>query len=150
MNWGKLLSTALEVGVALKGVSDIDTWLNEKIKEISYDDTYVQALIEMAYEVAQMDAQGWDYLYTHLKIKAINNDKTNFILSYCNYVVNLENGTIKSLLSYSINDAWQMLSFNIQNMETYEIAAHYGILKAYAQRDVKAQTLIQAWNRSLR
>jgi hypothetical protein len=144
-DWLGLLNKALEVGVAIKSMSDIDKWINEKIQELSYQSSVSSALIETAYEVAKMDNDGWKYLQAHLSVKTFNNDRAAYFLNYCNYVVNLENTTIKELLSYDLREAWDIFSFNLQSMETFEIAAHFGILKVSAEHNMKARGLCQAF-----
>lgn len=149
MNWLNLLENALKVGVALKSIADIDEWIDEKIRELRNDRTFASALVEIAYEVALMNNDSWEYLKGHLSVKALRNDNAEFFFNYCNYVVNLENTNIRELLSYGIHEAWDVFSFNLQNMETYEIAGHYGILKAYAQNNMKARALTQQFERLL-
>ncbi len=149
MNWLNLLTDALKVGVAIKSMADIDEWIDEKIQELRYQSTENSALVEIAYEVAKMDADGWNYLQTHLNVKALRNEQAEFFQKFCNYVVNLENSNIKELLSYDIREAWDVFSFNLQTMESYEIAAHVGILSAYSEQNLKARGLVQAFQRQL-
>lgn len=149
MNWLNLLTDALKVGVAIKSIADIDEWLDEKIRELRYQSSENSALVEIAYEVAKMDTDGWNYLQAHLNIKALRNEQAAFIQEFCNYVVHLENTNIKELLSYDIREAWDVFSFNIQTMESVEIAAHIGILSAYSEQNLKARGLIQAFQRQL-
>lgn len=148
MNWGKLLMQALEVGVALKSIADIDEWLDEKIGELRAG-KHAEAYIEMAYEVAQMDNDAWQYLIGHLKVKALNNNNAEHIFQYCNFVVNLENTKVRELLSYSIADATEVLAYNLRGMEIHEAAAYYGVLKAYAQNNMKANAILNQYNRLL-
>lgn len=149
MNWLNLLTNALKVGVALKSISDVDNWINEKISELSYDSTFNSALVEIAYEVAKMDNDTWQYLQAHLGIKAINNENATYFLNYCNYVVQLENTTMKDLLSYDIREAWDILSINIRSMKNFEVAAYFGILSAYSENNMKARGLAQSFQRLL-
>jgi hypothetical protein len=64
-------------------------------------------------------------------------------------VVNLEHTTIKELLSYDLREAWDIFSFNLQSMETDEIAAYFGILMAYSENNMKARGLCQAFQKLL-
>jgi hypothetical protein len=70
-DWLGLLNNALKVGVAIKSMSDIDKWINEKIQELSYQSSVSSALVEIAYEVAKMDNNGWKYLQAHLSINDV-------------------------------------------------------------------------------
>jgi|GEM_PF-6270601 len=148
-DWLGLLTDALKVGVVIKSMSDIDNWINEKIQELGYQSSVNSALVEIAYEVAKMDNDGWKYLQAHLSVKTFNNDKAAYFLNYCDYVISLESTTIKDLLSYDIREAWDILSFNLQSMETYEIAAHFGVLNAYSEHNMKARGISQAFQRLL-
>lgn len=147
MSWGNLLVNALKVGIAIKSISDIDEWIDEKIEEMKYKQTYKSALVEAAYEIAKMDNQAWTYLVSHLNVKRMRSDRANNFYNYCNYVVNLENNQIKSLLGYNIRESAQLLQSSLYDMATYEEAAYYGILKAYAEKDFKAQTLLRGCSR---
>ena len=148
-NWLDLLSNALEVGVAIKSMADIDDWINEKMRELSRPASVNSALIEIAYEVAKMDNDGWKYLQTHLQVKSFGNEMAETFLNYCNYVVQLENSTIKDLLSYDLREAWDIFSINLQSMETYEAAAYIGIMNAYSEHNMKARALTQTLQRYL-
>jgi hypothetical protein len=141
MNWGKLLANALIAGVVIKSVADIDSWLDEKIAELEAGQT-APALVEMAYEIAKMDAQAWNYLVNHLQVKMMRNEQAKMIFQYCNYVVGVENNYIKDLLSYPAGEGFELLTDSLQNMKTYEFAAHYGVLKAYAESSVKARVIL--------
>ncbi len=148
MNWGKLLGQALVAGVVLKGVSDVDDWLNDQIRALKNGKS-ASAYVEMAYEIAKMDNDQWQYLIGHLKIKSLRNDYANHVYQYCNYVVGLENNSIKELMSYSIRDAADVLAHGLRGMETYEVAAHYGILKAQSERSMKAKAILGQFDQLL-
>lgn len=148
INWGKVLDVALDAGVT---VAKTELWVNEKIRELSDSRTQNQALVEVAYEVAKMDNDAWQYLKLHLDIKASkNNEMAAFMLRYCNYVVNLESSKIKGLLSTNINEAFESLQFDFRNgMDVFEMAAHYGVLAAYGETSPRANSLTQAFGRLL-
>lgn len=147
INWGKVLDFALDAGVT---VAKTELWVNEKIRELSDSLTQSQALVEIAYEVAKMDNDAWQYLKLHLDVKAGKNELADFMLNYCNYVVNLENSKIKGLLSTNINEAFEALQFDFRNgMAVFEVAAHYGILAAYGETSPRANSLTQAFGRLL-
>ena len=147
-NWQKLLGQALVAGVVLKNISDIDEWLNDQIREIQ-NGRAASAYVEMAYEIAKMDNNQWQYLVSHLKIKSLRNDYANHVYQFCNYVVNIENNSIKEIMSYPIRDAVDVLSYGLKSMETYEAAAHYGIIKAQSERSMKAKAILNQFNQLL-
>lgn len=149
INWEKLLGYALAGGVIIKTVSDVNKWINERAEGVRYDSTYNSTLVETAYDVAKMDVNLWNVLRGQLSLQSGDDKTIDFLRSYCNYVVSLENSDIKDLLSYPIREACDILYLNVQNMETYQTAAHYGILKAYAEKNMKAKALLQTYNRLL-
>ncbi len=147
INWGKVLDVALDAGAT---VAKTELWVNEKIRELSDNRTQNQALVEIAYEVAKMDNDAWQYLRLHLDIKAGKNETAGFMLKYCNYVVNLESSKIKGLLAANVNEAFEALQFDFRNgMDVFEMAAHYGILAAYGETSPKANSLTQAFGKLL-
>lgn len=148
MNWKKLLGQALVAGVALKAISDVDAWLDDQINTIKAG-KQASAYVEMAYEIAKMDNNQWQYLIGHLKVKSLRNDYADHVYQYCNYVVGLENNSIKELMSYSIQDAVDVLSYNVRGMKTYELAAHYGILKAQSEKSMKARAILGQFDQLL-
>ncbi len=148
INWGKIFEYALAGGIILKTVSDIDDWINERTNGLRYDNSYLPTLVETAYNVANMNGDLWSTVKAQLSLKAINNQQAEFLLSYCNYVVALEK-SVQELLTYSLRDGVDILTMNLQNMKDYEMAAHYGIIQAYAENNMKAKALLQSFNRLL-
>jgi len=148
MNWGKLLTQALEIGVALKSISDIDAWLDDQINALQSGQE-ASAYVEMAYEIAGMNQEQWNYLTSHLGVKALRNNNAEHIFNSCNYVVRLQNNTITELLSYSIREAVDVLSYGVRDMKLYEIAAYYGVLKYYSANSMKARAILGEYNQLL-
>lgn len=147
INWGKILDAALDTGVT---IAKFELWINERISELSDERTQNRALVEIAYEVAKMDNDAWNYLKLHLDIKASKNANAKFMLSYCNYVVSIENNKIRGLLAGDLQEAFDVLRFDVNNgMSVMEAAAHFGILRAYGESSLKANSLNQAFNRLL-
>jgi len=146
INWGKLLDEALDAGVH---IAKTELWINEKIEELSDVDTEGEALVEIAYQIALMDNDTWNYLKFHLDIKAGKNQQAKYMLSYCNYAVSVEN-KVRGLLSQNLQDAFDVLKFDFHNgMEFYERAAHYGVLAAFSQNNPKANSLTSAFGKLL-
>lgn len=148
MNWGKLLSQALVTGVSINSVSDIDTWIDDKIYDLTRGRTN-PALVEIALEVSNMDNDQWQYLIAHLKVKSLRNGNVDYIYQYCNYVVSIENSLIKDLLEMSIVDANTLIGRELSSFEIYEVTALYGILKSYSNRSMKAKALFTNLNNLL-
>ncbi|WP_421794668.1 hypothetical protein [Haliscomenobacter sp.] len=147
INWGKILDFALETGAS---IAQVELWLNEKIQELSKDSTVNAALLEISYTVAKMNNDDWNYLKLHLGIKANKNETANFMLKYCNYVVTVENNKVIPLLEGSLNDAFDVIQFDLRSgMDDFEIAALYGVLAAHGERNPKANSLTSAFGRLL-
>lgn len=148
VNWGKLFDIALTTGAK---IANTEVWINEKIDELSYEKSSASALIEIAYEIGKMDNDNWNYFITHLKIKASKNNMANYMYAYCNRVVGIENSSIKDMLSYSLDDAWDSLRFDLKNSMNgiEDVAAYYGLLKAHSEKNGKARSLTMAFEKLL-
>lgn len=140
-NVGKVVETANNVFTTVNGINSIDQWLNEKIHELNNTQTHNEALVEIAYYIGTMDANGWNYFQNHLNIKVLRNSGAGYLSKVCLHYVSLESGQFKNLLSYSIGDAIDTLKYNISNMSIVDLAGYYGLLKAYAGRDPKANAI---------
>lgn len=148
MNWGKLLNDALNIGLALNSVNNVDKWINEKLIELSSSNV-AGVYAEIAYEIAEIDNDTWKYLVAHMKVKAIGNEDVNHLYNYCNYVIQVENKLVSQLYSYSISEAVDLLVHSFGSMELYDKAAHYGVLQAHSKSNMKANAILGSFNRYL-
>lgn len=140
-NVGKVVETANDVFTTVNGINNIDQWLNEKINELNNSQTHNEALVEIAYYIGTLDANGWNYFQSHLNIKVLRNSRAEYLSKVCMHYVNLEAGQFKNLLSYSISDAIDTLKYSIKSLSTVDLAGYFGLLKAYAERDPKANAI---------
>jgi hypothetical protein len=114
-----------------------DTWINEMLILISDSDKLHSALIRIAYDLGGMNNSIQQSIIVRLQLKSLNNDLSKQLLSYIEYVRDVEND-ITQLISGDSELNWADYASSLAKMQYIEIAAHYGLIKAYSKHNPKA------------
>lgn len=135
------LKVFVDTVVTLKTIDNVNTWINEKARQIANPQTKITGLIDIAYNVGIMDNDTWKAFSAGLEMKSFNSD-FQYIKDYCNYVVRLETGKFRQLLSLSSQEAAFLLIDDFQrSSNAEEQCAYLGLLKSRSQ-DVKASYIL--------
>lgn len=147
-NFGKLVDVAVTSAAVYHG----NAWINSQAERITNNQTRVNAMIDIAFQVGQMDNDTWNALHTGLLAKSINNTSVGVLKDYCTYVVSIEIGELRQLMNLNIDEGTRILLNIFQQGNVSSQCAYLGLLKAKSS-NVKASymlnNLIDARNRSV-
>lgn len=124
--------------IAITGAS-VNQWMNNKQQEIA--NNRIAGLISLACEVGRMDNDTWKLVSTGLEFKALHNSDYEFLKNYCNYVVQIEVGKFKQLLTLSHSESSVLLKDTFFRCSVEEQCVYLGLLQSRST-DMKASYLL--------
>lgn len=136
----KNLSDILKVvaPIAITGAT-VNQWMNNKQREISNNRT--SGLISLACEVGGMDNETWKLVSAGLEMKALHNSDYEFLKNFCNYVVQIEVGKFKQLLTLNPSESSILLTDTFFRCSIEEQCVYLGLLQSRST-DMKASYLL--------
>lgn len=135
-NLGDILKVVAPI--AITGAS-VNQWMNNKQREIANSRT--TGLISLACEVGRMDNETWKLVSAGLEMKALHNSDYVFLKNYCNYVVQIEVGKFKQLLTFNPSESSVLLKDSFFRCSVEEQCVYLGLLQSRST-DMKASYLL--------
>ncbi len=135
------LSTASEVVNTVNSVNNLDNWFDSKIEQLNNPQTRNIALTDIAYYIGILDDKVWNYVLTHLSVKALRNPNAQYLNNYCLFLKDFEAREFRNLLNYSIDTSADILHHSFNYEDIHIGAAYIGLLGAYANHSEKAAYL---------